>query len=121
MFTKIFTFSKSKLKRKQIGFKCLRESLRAGFLPADYLAAKKKALRHIRQQCKIDTMKISFKTDSSEQTEKFGEALSRYLEAGTVITLDGDLGAGKTCLTRGIARGLAYAVSFRYIQTFRRG
>ena len=51
-------------------------------------------------------MKISFKTDSSEQTEKFGEALSRYLEAGTVITLDGDLGAGKTCLTRGIARGL---------------
>ncbi len=43
-------------------------------------------------------MKISFKTDSSEQTEKFGEALSRYLEAGTVITLDGDLGAGKHVL-----------------------
>ena len=51
-------------------------------------------------------MKISFITDSSEQTERFGEALSRYLEAGTVIALDGDLGAGKTCLTRGIARGL---------------
>lgn len=51
-------------------------------------------------------MKISFKTDSSEQTEKFGEALSKFLEAGTVISLDGDLGAGKTCLTRGIARGI---------------
>ena len=51
-------------------------------------------------------MKISFTTDSSEQTERFGEALSRYLEAGTVIALDGDLGAGKTCLTRGIARGM---------------
>ena len=51
-------------------------------------------------------MKISFTTDSSEQTERFGEALSKYLEAGTVITLDGDLGAGKTCLTRGIARGM---------------
>lgn len=51
-------------------------------------------------------MKISFTTDSSEQTERFGEALSKYLEAGTVMALDGDLGAGKTCLTRGIARGL---------------
>lgn len=51
-------------------------------------------------------MKISFTTDSSEQTERFGETLSRYLEAGTVIALDGDLGAGKTCLTRGIARGM---------------
>ncbi len=51
-------------------------------------------------------MKISFKTDSSEQTERFGEALSKYLEAGTIIALDGDLGAGKTCLTRGIARGI---------------
>ena len=51
-------------------------------------------------------MKISFTTGSSEQTERFGEALSKYLEAGTVIALDGDLGAGKTCLTRGIARGM---------------
>ena len=51
-------------------------------------------------------MEISFKTDSPEQTERFGEALSKFLEAGTVIALDGDLGAGKTCLTRGIARGM---------------
>lgn len=51
-------------------------------------------------------MKISFTTESSEQTEKFGEELSKYLEPGTVIALDGDLGAGKTCLTRGIARGI---------------
>ena len=51
-------------------------------------------------------MKSSFTTVSSEQTERFGEALSRCLEAGTVIALDGDLGAGKTCLTRGIARGM---------------
>ena len=51
-------------------------------------------------------MKISFLTDSAEKTERFGEALSKYLEAGSVIALDGDLGAGKTCLTRGIARGI---------------
>ena len=51
-------------------------------------------------------MKISFLTYSAEKTERFGEALSKYLEAGTVIALDGDLGAGKTCLTRGIARGM---------------
>ena len=68
--------------------------------------AKTNTLRSYGRQCKIQTMKISFTTDSSEQTERFGEALSKYWEAGTVIALDGDLGAGKTCLTRGIARGM---------------
>jgi hypothetical protein len=57
---------------------------------------KTNTLRLHRRQCKIQTMKISFTTGSSEQTERFGEALSKYLEAGTVIALDGDLGAGKT-------------------------
>ena len=44
-------------------------------------------------------------------TEHFGEALGRRLAAGDVIALDGDLGAGKTCLTRGLAAGLG-ATSF---------
>ncbi len=36
----------------------------------------------------------------------FGQQLGERLVAGTVIVLSGDLGAGKTTLTKGIARGL---------------
>ncbi|HED65822.1 MAG TPA: tRNA (adenosine(37)-N6)-threonylcarbamoyltransferase complex ATPase subunit type 1 TsaE, partial [Planctomycetes bacterium] len=39
-------------------------------------------------------------------TEALGEALGRGLDAGDVVALRGDLGTGKTALTRGIARGL---------------
>ena len=49
---------------------------------------------------------IRFKTTSPEQTERFGYELAKSLDAGDVIALTGDLGAGKTCLTRGIAKGL---------------
>ena len=49
---------------------------------------------------------IRFKTTSPEQTEKFGYELAKSLVGGDVIALTGDLGAGKTCRTRGIANGL---------------
>ena len=49
---------------------------------------------------------IRFNTTSPEQTESFGYELAKSLCGGDVIALTGDLGAGKTCLTRGIARGL---------------
>ena len=49
---------------------------------------------------------IRFKSTSPEQTENFGKALAASLNADDVIALTGDLGAGKTCLTRGIAEGL---------------
>lgn len=42
----------------------------------------------------------------AEATRKFGFALGRSLAAGTVILLQGDLGAGKTTLVQGIAEGL---------------
>ena len=45
-------------------------------------------------------------TTSPEQTEKFGREFAKSLCGGDVIALTGDLGAGKTCLTRGIADGL---------------
>lgn len=45
-------------------------------------------------------------TRSAEETEAVGEALARELTAGDVLALYGDLGAGKTCLVRGLARGL---------------
>ena len=45
-------------------------------------------------------------TKSPEETEKLGAALAEKLLPGTVIAYRGDLGAGKTAFTRGLARGL---------------
>jgi len=49
---------------------------------------------------------MDFYTNSPEETEALGAALGRVLQPGTVIAYSGDLGAGKTAFTRGIARGL---------------
>ena len=45
-------------------------------------------------------------TNSPQQTEAVGAALGRVVTPGTVIAYRGDLGAGKTAFTRGLARGL---------------
>ena len=45
-------------------------------------------------------------TTSSEETIKLGEKLAKVLPNGLTILLTGDLGAGKTTLVRGIAKGL---------------
>jgi tRNA threonylcarbamoyladenosine biosynthesis protein TsaE len=49
-------------------------------------------------------------TRSEEETEAFGEALAARLSSSDVVYLVGDLGAGKTCLARGVARGLGAVV-----------
>ena len=51
-------------------------------------------------------MKIIHLTNSPAETEAVGAALGRILTPGTVIAYRGDLGAGKTAFTRGLARGL---------------
>lgn len=45
-------------------------------------------------------------SNSAEETKLIGERLASLLEAGDVLTLEGDLGAGKTTFTKGIAKGL---------------
>ena len=45
---------------------------------------------------------------SEEATIAFGEKLGSFLQAGDLITMEGDLGAGKTAFTSGFARGLGY-------------
>lgn len=47
-----------------------------------------------------------FFTNSPEETEAVGQALGKVLQPGTVLAYTGDLGAGKTAFTRGLARGL---------------
>ena len=49
---------------------------------------------------------MEFITNSPQETEALGAALAKRLPAGTVIAYRGDLGAGKTAFTRGLARGL---------------
>lgn len=49
-----------------------------------------------------------FFTSSPTETEAVAEALAQKLTGGEVIAFRGDLGAGKTCFTRGLARGLGY-------------
>ncbi|TMW70873.1 tRNA (adenosine(37)-N6)-threonylcarbamoyltransferase complex ATPase subunit type 1 TsaE [Alteribacter natronophilus] len=46
------------------------------------------------------------KTGSPEETMALAEKLAGHLKAGDLITLDGDLGAGKTSFTKGLAKGL---------------
>ena len=52
---------------------------------------------------------MEFITNSPEETEAVGQALGKVLKAGTVLAYEGDLGAGKTAFTRGLARGLEAA------------
>ncbi|PKR76532.1 tRNA (adenosine(37)-N6)-threonylcarbamoyltransferase complex ATPase subunit type 1 TsaE [Halalkalibacillus sediminis] len=47
-----------------------------------------------------------FTTESEEETRQLSESLGQLLIEGDVLTLDGDLGAGKTTFTKGLAKGL---------------
>ncbi len=49
---------------------------------------------------------MEFITKSPEETEAIGFRLGNILKPNTVLAFTGDLGAGKTAFTRGLARGL---------------
>lgn len=51
-------------------------------------------------------MEKDFRTSSTAETIELGRRLGELLRAGDVLVLTGDLGAGKTQLTKGIARGM---------------
>jgi tRNA threonylcarbamoyladenosine biosynthesis protein TsaE len=50
--------------------------------------------------------RVELLTRAPEETRKVGEAVAGLLVPGDVVSLTGDLGAGKTCLVQGAARGL---------------
>lgn len=49
--------------------------------------------------------------DSEKQMLDFGRELARSLQPGAVVALCGGLGAGKTCLTKGLVAGLGSAAA----------
>lgn len=49
---------------------------------------------------------FEIKTFSSEETAQFASKLAEHLQPGDVLALEGDLGAGKTTFTKGLAKGL---------------
>lgn len=49
---------------------------------------------------------MEFYTSSPQETEDLGRRLGQQLHPGAVVAYYGDLGAGKTAFTRGLARGL---------------
>ena len=49
---------------------------------------------------------MEFCTNSVQETEQLGKRLGETIAPGTVIAYTGDLGAGKTAFTRGLALGL---------------
>ncbi|WPC18024.1 tRNA (adenosine(37)-N6)-threonylcarbamoyltransferase complex ATPase subunit type 1 TsaE [Pediococcus inopinatus] len=69
---------------------------------------------------------FTIKTKQAEQTEKIGERLADSLKPNDVILLDGDLGAGKTTFTKGLAKGLGIkryvkSPTFTIIHEYREG
>ena len=45
-------------------------------------------------------------TKTREETQAFAERYAKSLQAGDVVLLDGDMGAGKTVFAKGVAKGL---------------
>ncbi len=61
--------------------------------------------------------------ETAEETERLGAAVAKALRPGDVVALFGDLGAGKTTLTRGLLRGLGFegdvgSPTFPIVQTY---
>lgn len=53
--------------------------------------------------------RLAFLSNSPEETEALGRRLGEILEPPALLLLRGDLGTGKTCFVRGLARGLGVA------------
>lgn len=54
-------------------------------------------------------LETSVITNSALETESFAAEFAKSVKSGTVIAMNGDLGAGKTCFTRGFAKGMGFS------------
>jgi len=55
------------------------------------------------------TLIFSEITNSRTETEELGRKFAKKLNAGDVVAMRGDLGAGKTCFVGGVAEGLGFS------------
>lgn len=74
----------------------------------------------------MGALKMIFESNSAEETFDFGKELGKEAVPGQVICLDGDLGTGKTVLTKGIAAGLGIeepvvSPTFTIVQIYEQG
>lgn len=53
-------------------------------------------------------MEEVFISTSPDETQKFAQKLAQGLKGGEIFAFSGNLGAGKTCFVKGLARGLGY-------------
>ncbi|MBR6572168.1 MAG: tRNA (adenosine(37)-N6)-threonylcarbamoyltransferase complex ATPase subunit type 1 TsaE [Clostridia bacterium] len=51
---------------------------------------------------------LKFITNTPEETESIAENLAKTLKGGEIIAFKGSMGMGKTCFTRGLAKGLGF-------------
>lgn len=58
-------------------------------------------------------MNLTLISNSAEDTQIIGKIIGEYLLGGDVVALIGELGSGKTCITRGIARGVGVPEKYR--------
>lgn len=68
----------------------------------------------------------AIETRSEEATRELGRKLGKIVTPGTIITLDGDLGVGKTVFTQGFAQGLGIketvnSPTFTIVQVYEEG
>ncbi|NIV39516.1 MAG: tRNA (adenosine(37)-N6)-threonylcarbamoyltransferase complex ATPase subunit type 1 TsaE [Anaerolineae bacterium] len=54
----------------------------------------------------LDEHTLDFVSHSAAQTHRFGVRLGLLLQPGDIVCLEGELGAGKTCLAQGIGEGM---------------
>lgn len=69
---------------------------------------------------------MKYISNSAESTEKIAAEFAQGLKGGEIITLDGDLGAGKTAFVRGVACGLGItdrvvSPTFTIVNEYRHG
>ncbi|SET13679.1 tRNA (adenosine(37)-N6)-threonylcarbamoyltransferase complex ATPase subunit type 1 TsaE [Anaerobranca gottschalkii] len=67
---------------------------------------------------------MEFKTNSKAETMELGKKIGALLKSGDILILEGDLGAGKTTFTQGIAQGMGIndyvkSPTFTYVMEYR--
>lgn len=64
------------------------------------------AKRWESKQDRNSSIVLELVSESEDETRRIGERLGQFLEAGDVLLLEGNFGAGKTVMVQGIAKGL---------------